>query len=274
VRTYRRVVPAGLVLLALCPALKSEPPATGLARIVIGKPPVFDTAARTSFRPVPDSALRAAGFVLLADYNARAVVAGPSSNSDILIATLASSGYRATLASDLDTVEIHGYSIDPDTGGITPEPADHGSALADRGMFVLVLTSYPLPEWMTAVRALGMTIAAPLPPAAFVVYGPAAAVPSLTRLPFVRTISPLTPEMKRLGGETVAGPGPANRYSVEAIEPPGGTLSSYLSDLSTEPVVENRTTPSHVTYEATLTDLDVRNVSQWQNVYGIARKAE
>jgi hypothetical protein len=224
------------------------------------------------FAAITSTAPTAAGFVQVADYPARTLYSGPTAAASGLIKTLASEGYHAAVASELNDVFFRDHRIDPDTGIATPPfPSATFQPESSEGLYILVLRGYLTAEWLGDLGARSIRLVEALPPAAFVARGPRAILDGLVATTtYVRGSFSITPSMKAAG--TAATASPFRPVLVQAVEEsPADDLKPYLDSVSSTPVtLANRLKNGQTTYSASLSDVDIATLSAFENVYFIA----
>jgi hypothetical protein len=234
-------------------------------RVVTGRIPVL------VLLPITSTAPSAGGFTQLADYGSRTVYEGPSAAAASVIASLRGEGYDAAIAADIERVQFHDFSINPDTGQVTPPVDTTYTPTGSDGLFILVLKSYPTSDWLDDLAVLKVRVLQELPPAAYVVRASrtVAAGPLAARR-YVRKVVPLLPSIKKVLFAQGGPPSPFRRVSIEAVEEvPADSIRAHLEALSNETVtshMEDRV----VRYVASISDLDSDVLSRFENVYSIS----
>lgn len=244
---------------------------TGLARIVVNKKMVVRWSSGSPFAEVSSGRLGSAGFVQLADYPSRTVFEGPANSAPSLLVSLRSEGYDARLASDLDELAFRGHRIDPDTGVATPPfSSDVYQPSGGRGMFILMLRSYPTRPWLSGLESRGVRLVESLSPAAYIVRMDRAKAATLkSEVDFVRGIFSITPGMKNpLGSSPSASP--YRHVLVQAMDE-NASLKPWLDAYSEKPPVEaDRSGDGKVSYSAWLSDVEISTLSFFDTVYSVA----
>jgi subtilase family protein len=207
----------------------------------------------------------------LADYATRSVFEGPAEQSSALIDALRSEGYEAGVPIELDEVRFHDRKIDPGTGAVTPPLSTVSIPTGVHGLYFLVLKSFPVASWLDDLAKRGILLLEPLPPAAYVAQGERITIEALSATTnYVRGAFPVAPETKKVLFGTERSPSPFTSVSIQAVESkPEGSIRPYLDSVSEKPVSEQRD-GSRVTYEASISDLDIDVLTNFESVYSIA----
>jgi len=218
--------------------------------------------------PLPPAVLEqlsSGGYSLLADYEGMAVFKGPSAAVPRLLSTIQSGGRDAELASDLERFNYHDATMDAGAGPFSVGPAGK--------LYFLTLQTYTKYAWLQELSNRGVRVLQALPPAAFVVRAdPAAALRLVPELPWVRGVFPLPASIKAIGFDRPPDqPGPFRDVVIRVSEEsPAESLRPLLESLSGGPVSAGPPQPGQATYFASLTDLDVRNLTQIDRLFEIA----
>jgi len=243
--------------------------------LLVDKNPTPDRPAGSlvpPFAAIISTAPAAAGFVQVADYPARTLYSGPAAALSGLVKRLASEGYHAAVASELNDVFFRDHRIDPDTGIATPAfPPSTSQPANSEGLYLLVLRGYLTAEWLEDLGAKSVRLVEALPPASFVARGPRATLDGLTATTaYVRGAFPITPPMKAAGTASTASP--FRPVLVQAVEEStADDIKPFLDSVSNTPVLlSNRLKNGQTTYSASLSDVDIGTLSAFENVYLIA----
>lgn len=271
----RRIVPSVvLFMLLICDAVLATQPQ--LARVVVAKRLASNRAFGSStppFLPVSSGRLASSGFVEIADYPSRTLYEGPPSEAAAFVAGLKAEGYDAAPASDLDELRYLGNRIDPDSGAaVPPFPTIAYEPTGAEGIYILVLRGYPTFSWVTDLRARDIRLIESLSPAAYVARLARSEAATLkSRLPYVRSVFPISPEMKTAVAALPTSPLAYRHVVIRAVEEsPLDNLSPYLEASSHQPpLLEDRSPNGNVVYVAWLSDLDITNLTHFENVYAI-----
>ncbi len=217
--------------------------------------------------PLPPAVLEqlsSTGYSLLADYEGMAVFIGPSAAASRLLSGFQSEGRDAEIASDLERFNYHDTSIDAGAGPASVTPAGQ--------LYFLTLKTYAKYAWLRELSNRGVRVLQALPPAAFIVRAdPAVASRLVPELLWVRGVFPIPPSIKALGFDQLpAEPGPFQAVVIRASEESlAESLRPLLDSLSDGPVSVGASQAGQATYFASLTDLDVRNLTQIDRLFEI-----
>ncbi|MGI0150234.1 MAG: hypothetical protein ACREDF_11980, partial [Thermoplasmata archaeon] len=220
------------------------------------------------FLPIASNTITAAGFTRIADYPARALYVGPATSAAATIPALKAEGYDAVLVPELDRIEFHEFAIDADTGISNPpvsviDPHPQG----DRGLYFLALQGYAVRAWLDDLTARNVRFVEHLPPAGYLVRGERATMDSLkSSTTYVRGVFPLAPSFKKADFEQApVPPSPFRAVVINAVEEgPQDSIRAYLDSISDKPVVATLRSNGRISYEASLTDLDIDNVTTFE----------
>jgi hypothetical protein len=246
---------------------------TETARLLVFKQRTFSSnPADPLFLPVSSNAVSALGFTRVADYPSRVLYAGPSTSAAAVIPALKAEGYDAVVAPEFDQIEFYDYTVDSDTGNPTPS-VPMTALTGERGLYLLALQGYPARAWFDDLRARGVSLIEFLPPAGYLARGLRTTVEGLkSSTTYVRGVFPLRPAFKKaFFEEAPVPPSPFRRVAISAIEEsPQDSIKGYLDSVSDGPVVTVSRSNGRVGYEASLTDLDIDNLSNFETVYSIS----
>jgi hypothetical protein len=232
-------------------------------RIVVHKKFTISEDGGVVYTPVRTDLLAAAGYSTLADYGTTVVFKGPSDSVNRAMQELAARGLDAELATELDTYSFHDRSLSTDSSGSAAE-------LARPGLFFVSLDSYPTDAWIAELQR-SSTIIQTLPPATYLVRVRTSGS-ALLAFPFVRSVRPLTQDLKIVGLLAhAATDGTYSRISVAVAEDaPEESLREFLESRAPMPVYEVAREEGRATYISNLVDVDVPVLLAHDRVYEVA----
>lgn len=270
VLVHSAALPAFVTALALCFSVSVQGAPVRLSVDKKEVPPAEGSLSVT-YLPVSSARLAASGFFELADYATRTVFEGPSEAVAGVIDGLRGEGYEARIPTELDEVRFHDRRVDPDTGTVTPPPRTASTPTGDRGLYVLVLKSFPVASWLNDLDARGLLILEALPPAAYIVHGNRETLEALTRtVRYVRGVFPLAPDIKKVLFDTARSPSPFTTISIQAVvAAEHDSIRPYLDSVSQKPVSARRD-GSRITYEASVSDIDIEVLASFETVYSLS----
>jgi subtilisin family serine protease len=246
---------------------------SNLVRVVVDKKIGVDRDPGNPFTAISSSHPTDTGFVVLADYPTRTVFEGPAPFVQTLLSGLRFEGFEARVATELDELRFNGHRIDPDTGAATPSfSPTRFQPSRPRGVFILVLRSYPASAWFTELTARGIRLVEAVSPSSYIALLDRTAAASLSKdTRFVRGCFTITPEMKTAPSATGFSESVYHQVLLKAVEEePVDSIRPFLDAYSERPVFEDRLPNGRVTYLAWLSDIEIATVSLFENVYLIA----
>jgi hypothetical protein len=247
-----------------------------LARLVVNKHLAFFESAEP-FSPAPEGDILAAGFSRIADYASFTLYEGPASAVAGLIDLLKNEEYEASVPTDLDHIHLLGHEIDADTGVASPPyPASPFAKTGASGLYLLALRGYPLQAWLDELQGAGINIIEPLPPSAYIVSGDRQKVEGLKNsTAFVRGAFPMLPLIKTEPvTEFSSGKDAYRRVVINAFET-SATIQDFLASVADGGAVTAfRDTNTRIRYAASLGDLDIATLSNFESVYAISPVSE
>jgi len=184
---------------------------------------------------------------------------------------LKSEGYEASIPVELDNVRFHDRKIDPDTGALTPPSSDAVAPSGTWGLYFLVMKSFPIAPWLDDLAARGVLLLEALPPAAYIARGDRKTLEGLTSgTDYVRGTFPVPSDIKKVLFGSARTSSTFTNVSIQAVESGAGeSIRPYLESVSDMKVSERRD-GSRVTYEASVSDLDIEVLISFEAVYSIA----
>jgi hypothetical protein len=263
------LVPALLIILALPLSLLAQ-----TTSITVLKNPAPNRPVGSSlppFAPLVSSAPSGLGFVQVADYVSRTLFEGPESGVAALVSKLASEGYTAEQATDLDTLFFNGHQIDTKSAAVAPSGGAAVVPTGTHGIYLLALRGYPTLEWLNDLKDRGLELLEALPPSGYLAWAPHSRFSGTADLPdYVRSAIPMDPSLRKVPSPPSPDPSPYRRMAILAYEPAGApSIQEYLESVG-EAVRAISRGNGRVHYQADLTDVDIETLSHFESVYTIS----
>jgi Subtilase family len=245
------------------------------ARVVVYKNPTPDRAVGSPiapFAPVASARLATSGFVVVADYTSRTLYEGPSAAAAGLVEGLGAEGYHAEIPADLDTVIFNDFRINADTGiSVPPIPPSADRVSATDGLYIVAFRGYPTAEWIGDLTSRNVKLIETLPPAGYLVRGSRDQMSRLKeQVTYLRGVFPVTSSMKKVLFNSLLQPTAVLRnvfiQTAEASETE--SLREHLQTFDPQATEERRS--FRVSYRAALSDLDIDNLTHFEQVYAIS----
>lgn len=246
-----------------------------LARVVVHKNLTPDRPVGSpiaAFSPVASTRPSASGFVIVADYTSRTLYEGPAVAAAGLVERLNTQGYHAEIPSDLDTVVFNDFRMNADTGIADPPiPPSPDRPSRTEGLYIVALRGYPTTAWINDLASRNVRIVEALPPAGFLVRGNRGQMSRLKgEVTYLRGVFPVTSSMKKVLFNSLLQPTTVFRNVF--IQTSEATAAESLREhLQTfDPRATEERGSVRVSYRASLSDLDIDNLTHFEQVYAIS----
>jgi len=246
-----------------------------LARVVVYKNPTPDRSVGSltaPFSPLVSTRPATSGFAVVADYTSRTLYEGPAGAAAGLVDGLGAQGYHAEIPNDLDTVVFNDFRMNADTGiAVPPIPPSTDQPSRAEGLYVLALRGYPTNAWINDLTSRNVRLVEALAPVGYLVRGNRGEMSRLKeRVTYLRGVFPVTSSMKKVLFNPLVQPSTLfrNVFIQTAEGMPAESLRAHLQTLDPQATEERGSV--RVSYRAGLSDLDIDNLTHFEQVYSIS----